>query len=69
MANTAPITVPQAAAKIGVSEQRIRFLCDEMALGLKLNASLRLLSAGDVAALKRRCTGKSGRPKSKAAKR
>lgn len=61
-------TVPQAAETIGVSEQRIRWLCAEMKLGTKLNASLRLLTAADLAKLKKRCTRLAGRPKSKASK-
>lgn len=64
MANTV-YTVPQAADRIGVSEQRIRLLCDDMGLGRKINASLRLLTPAEVSSLKKRCTGKAGRPKSK----
>jgi len=70
MANSAPITVTQAAAQIGVSEQRIRFLCGKLNLGYKLTPSMRLLSAKDVRILVRACvgarTGKNGRPKSRA---
>jgi hypothetical protein len=70
MTNTAPktFTVPQVARKIGVSEQRIRWLCEELKLGVKLNASLRLLTQPDVAKLRKRCTGTPGRPKSKVRK-
>lgn len=57
-----PLTVKQAAVKLGMQERYVRELCSRLDIGYLVNPRLRLLSAADLPKIKAVKRGK-GRPK------
>ena len=55
------------AAELGISTSRVRRLATEMDLGRKLGPRVWVFGPDDVAALRARSTGRSGRPRKNAA--